>query len=334
MNSNFQPDMIIGKRKVTIIGAGFVGSSIAYALTLRDLAREIVLVDIDKGKAVGEALDIQHGIPYMGRSAVRAGDYSDCYDCDLIIITAGRNRKPGETRLDMINDNMSIMRNVVDSIKKYYSRGVVLVISNPVDVLTYLCGKWMGLPNGFVFGTGCLLDTSRIIRKVADYVNSNIENIKGFIIGEHGDAQIPVWSKFSVGGIQIDKYCKSMGIIWNEEVKRRIAEETKIMGATIISDKGRTHFGIATCVCSLADAILNQRPTIASVSSVLTGEYGIFNVALSVPSIIGVNGVERRLEENWSESESEAFLLTAEKLKSFLDDLDSRKRDFCSSYSF
>lgn len=334
MNSNFQPDMIIGKRKVTIIGAGFVGSSIAHALTLRDLAREIVLVDIDKGKAVGEALDIQHGIPYMGRSAVRAGDYSDCYDCDLIIITAGRNRKPGETRLDMIYDNMNIMRNVVDSIKQYYSRGVVLVISNPVDILTYLCAEWMGLPNGFVFGTGCLLDTSRIIRKVADYVNLGIENIKGFVIGEHGDAQIPVWSRFSVGGIQIDDYCKSMGIIWNEETKKSIAEETKTMGATIISDKGRTHYGIATCVCSLADAILNQRPTIASVSSLLTGEYGIYDVALSVPSIISVNGVERRLEESWSEIESEAFLLTAEKLKNFLEDLDGRKRDFCSSYVF
>ena len=326
--------MTIGKRKVTIIGAGFVGSSIAYALTLRDLAREIVLVDVIKDKAVGEALDIQHGIPYMGRSAVRAGDYSDCYDCDLIIITAGRNRKPRETRLDMINDNKSIMRDVVDSIKKYYSRGVVLVISNPVDILTYFCAEWMGLPNGLVFGTGCLLDTSRIIRKVADYVNLSIENIKGFIIGEHGDAQIPVWSRFYVGGIQIDEYCKSMEIIWDEETKKRIAEETKTMGATIISDKGRTHYGIATCVCSLADAILNQRPTVASVSSVLTGEYGIYDVALSAPSIIGVNGVERRLEESWSDTESEAFLLSGEKLKSFLEDLDGRKRDFCSSYVF
>lgn len=331
---NTQSGLTIGKRRVAIIGSGFVGSSIAYALTLRDLAREIVLIDINKDKAVGEALDIQHGIPYMGRSAVRAGDYSDCSDCDLIIITAGRNRKPGETRLDMINDNKSIMRSVVDSIKKYYTMGVVLVISNPVDILTYLCSEWMGLPNGFVFGTGCLLDTSRIIRKVADYVQLSIENIKGFIIGEHGDAQIPVWSRFSVGGIQIDEYCKSMGIIWNEETKKRIAEETKTLGATIISNKGRTHYGIATCVCSLADAILNQRPTVASVSSVLTGEYGISDVALSVPSIIGVNGVERRLEESWSETESEEFLVTAEKLKGFLEDLDGKKRDFCDSYVF
>ena len=154
----------IDNRKVAIIGAGFVGASIAYALTIRDLASEIVLVDIDRDKAKGEALDIQHGIAYMGTSSVRAGDYSDCKNCDLIIITAGRNRRVGEDRLDMIEDNIVTMKNVVDEIKKYYTHGAIMVVSNPVDILTYKCAEWMNLPNGKVFGTGCVLDTSRLIR--------------------------------------------------------------------------------------------------------------------------------------------------------------------------
>ena len=141
----------IDNRKVAIIGAGFVGASIAYALTIRDLASEIVLIDIDQKKANGEALDIQHGIPYMGTSSVRAGGYEDCKNCDLIIITAGRNRRVGEERLDMIEDNIGIMKDVVDEIKKYYTHGAIMVVSNPVDILTYKCDEWMGLPNGRVF---------------------------------------------------------------------------------------------------------------------------------------------------------------------------------------
>lgn len=151
----------INNRKVAIIGAGFVGSSIAYALTIRNLANEIILIDVNETRARGEAMDIQHGIPYMGTSSVRAGNYSDCRNCDLIIITAGRPRRPGETRLDMIADNIGIMKNVVDQIKPYYTHSVIMVVSNPVDIMTHMIDKWMGLPNGVVFGTGCILDTSR-----------------------------------------------------------------------------------------------------------------------------------------------------------------------------
>ncbi len=311
----------VGQRRVAIVGAGFVGASIAYALTLRNIAREIVLIDKDASKARGEAMDIQHGIPYMGRSAVYAGDYSDCANCDLIIITAGRNRRHGENRLDMITDNVAIMRNVVDSIKPYYTKGVILVISNPVDILTTLCDRWMGLPNGMVFGTGCLLDTSRTVRAVADYVNLSTEVIKGYVVGEHGDSQISLWDEFSIGGIQIDEYCTSVGIPWGENDKEKISENVKKMGSEIISAKGRTHYGIATCVCSLADAILHGRPTIASVTSVMSGEYGIDGVAMSVPSIIAVNGVEKRIEERWSEGELAAFNDAAAKLKNRLNEI-------------
>lgn len=311
----------LDNRKVAIIGAGFVGSSIAYALTIRNLASEIILVDVNKDRAHGEALDIQHGIPYMGTSSVRAGDYEDCANCDLIIITAGRARRPGETRLDMISDNIGIMKNVVDNIKKYYTHGVVMVVSNPVDILTYKVAEWMNLPNGKVFGTGCILDTSRLIRAIADYTNLNIEAIKCNIAGEHGDTQFPVWSRLSIAGIPMDEYCKNVGLDWGEKQQDELYEVVKTMGATIIGSKNRTHYGIATCVCSLADAVLNQRLTIAPVSSPLEGEYGISGVSISVPSIVGVNGVEHRLEEKWTDEELSKLRLSADKMRETIESL-------------
>ena len=305
----------IDNRKVAIIGAGFVGASIAYALTIRDLASEIVLVDIDRDKAKGEALDIQHGIAYMGTSSVRAGDYSDCKNCDLIIITAGRNRRVGEDRLDMIEDNIVTMKNVVDEIKKYYTHGAIMVVSNPVDILTYKCAEWMNLPNGKVFGTGCVLDTSRLIRAIADYTNLNTEVIKCNIVGEHGSSQFPEWSRLSIAGVPMDEYCENVGLEWGDKQKNEIYDQVLNMGATIIKAKGKTHYGIATCVCSLADAVLNQRLTVAPVTSPLQGEYGIENVAVSLPSIIGVNGVEHRLQEHWTETEIRKLQSSADKLR-------------------
>lgn len=304
----------INNRKVAIIGAGSVGSSIAYALTIRNLANEIILIDVNDKRARGEAMDIQHGIPYMGTSSVRAGNYSDCRNCDLIIITAGRARRPGETRLDMIADNIGIMKDVVDNIKPYYTHSVIMVVSNPVDIMTYMIDKWMGLPNGVVFGTGCILDTSRLIRCIADYTNLNTEAIKCSIVGEHGDSQFPVWSRLAIAGLTMEEYCENVGLEWNDQRKEFLHEQVRRMGADIIDAKGRTHYGIATCVCSLADAVLSQRPTIAPVSSPLQGEYGISGVSLSIPSIVSVRGVENRLEERWSSSEIRMLNNSAERL--------------------
>jgi len=197
----------IGNRKVAIVGAGYVGASIAYALALRDVAREIVLIDINNKKTDGEAKDIRHGLPAMGTADLYAGEYQDCVDCDLIIITAGRGRKPGESRLDLTNENVRIMRSVISEIKKYYTRGVILIVSNPVDILTFKASEWMGLPNGIVFGTGCILDSSRFVRSIADYIGLNTGVINGYVVGEHGDDQVPIWSHVTVGAIPIDEYC-------------------------------------------------------------------------------------------------------------------------------
>lgn len=314
--------VVVGNRKVAIVGAGYVGASIAYALALRDIAREIVLIDSNKEKAEGEAWDIRHGVSIIGTVDLYAGDYSDCADCDLIIITAGRNRRDGETRLDLIQDNVQILHEVIDSIKEHYTRGVILIISNPVDILTYKANEWMGLPEGMCFGSGCMLDSSRFVRNVADYVNLNIGVVNGYLIGEHGDSQIPIWSKLNIAGIPIDEYCEEMSLPWNEEIRKKIEQDTREMGGKIIHTKGRTHYGIATCVCCLADAVINMRPTIATVTSPMKGEYGIKGVALSVPSVIGSGGVQQKLREKWDIDEYKQFILAADKMRKVLENLE------------
>ena len=311
----------VGNRKVAIIGAGYVGSSIAFALAIRDIAREIVLIDVNQQKTDGEAKDIRHGLPALGTADLYAGDYADCADCDLIIITAGRGRREGESRIDLMDENIKIMRSVICNIKKYYTRGIILIISNPVDILTYKASEWMGLPDGMVFGTGTILDTSRFVRIIADYTGLSTGVVNGYIVGEHGDGQVPVWSHTTIGGIPIAEYCEEVKLPWNDDVRHEIAWRTKRMGAEIIAAKGRTHYGIAVCVCQLADAIINQRPLIASVSSVLMGEHGCRRVALSVPSVIGSSGVQQRIREKWSPEEYRGFFDAAESMRNVLSGL-------------
>lgn len=309
----------VRNRKVAIIGAGFVGSSIAYALALRDIAREVVLIDISRKRSEGEAWDIRHGIPALGTADIYAGDYSDCADCDLIIITAGRNRRPGESRLDLAVENIEVMRTIIDSIKPHYTHGVILIISNPVDILTQKASEWMGLTDGTVFGSGCILDTSRFVRCIADYVGLNTGMVNGYVVGEHGEGQVPVWSHVTVDGIPIGEYCSAMSITWDGEIRAMLAEKTRKMGTEIIKAKGTTHYGIATCVCYLADAVLNQKPVIASVTSPLAGEQDMHGVSLSVPSVVGPFGVQQKVQEKWASEEYRGFLNAVEEMRDFVE---------------
>ena len=295
MNSNL--------KKVSIIGCGYVGSSIAYALMMKELPDEIVLISRDQLKKEAEMLDIRHGIPYMGRCNIKTGTYADIKDSDLIVITSGRNRKPGESRLDLAQDNTKIAYPISQEIKKYYNTGVILVVANPVDIITAKYTEWLGLPKGKVFGTGCILDSSRFTNVLADYLKINPEVVNAQIIGEHGSSQIAMWSKVTVAGMPIDEYATSLDLKFDEQFKENVEQEVKDMGSTIIKGKGRTHYGIATCVCYIADAILNKRATIASVSSVLDGEYGIHGVAMSVPSIIMSEGIDRTLADYLNDKE-------------------------------
>lgn len=312
-------------RKVSIIGSGFVGASIAYALMLKGIAREIILVDAKKTSSLGEVLDIKHGIPYMGSAKIISGDYSDTQNSDLIIITAGRNRRPNEDRLSLASDNIKIVQNVIENLTPFYTRGVIMIVTNPVDIITKKVIEWTKLPKGYVFGTGCLLDSSRFTAKLSDFLKINTEVITAHVIGEHGKTQIPLWSKVVISGMPIDEYCSLMNILFTNVEKEQIATEVREMGTKIISYKDKTHYGIATAVCYLADAILNGRSTIASVSSISDGEFGITDVAISIPSVVGANGVERIIVERIDEEEFTALRESADYLKEFLQRINGKE---------
>lgn len=302
-------------KKVAIVGVGYVGAGIAYALMLKDTASEIVLIDSKADVANAEMLDIRHGISNMGRAKVYCGDYSDISDCDLIVVTAGRNRRPNETRLDMASDNIKIAESTVSEMKKYYKQGVILVVSNPVDVITHYIAKEMNLPEGRVFGTGCILDSSRLISLISEYVGLTPEFISATIVGEHGNSQVALWDEVKVSNIPFDEFCNAENLVCDAETKEKMAKKVLTMGTEIIGGKGKTYYGIATCVCYLADAILNKRCITACVSSSLSGKKIGENVTLSLPSLVDGNGVKLVLPIDISEKEKIHLKNSAEQIK-------------------
>lgn len=300
---------MISVRKIAIIGAGYVGSSIAYSLMLRELADEIVMIDLNVEHAQGEAEDIVHGISYMGVCKVYQGNYQDCINCNMIIITAGINRKSGQTRMDLIDANLKIINEVVAGVKPYYTDSVILVVSNPVDIMTYAVAKKLGVDSKKVLGTGCILDTSRFICQLADYVELSINSIQAMIVGEHGERQIPLWSRVSVANSSIEEYCEMSNMMWDQKVKDKIMKNVREMGADIIAKKERTHYGIATCVCYLVDSIMNNHKIVVPVCSTLENQYmGVNDLAISVPTVVGREGVICHLHQEWEPKEIEQFL--------------------------
>lgn len=311
------------KSKVAIIGAGFVGAASAYAIALKKVCSELVLIDVNADKAIGEAADIAHGLPFLGSMDVYAGDYSCVRDCDVIVITAGANRKVEETRLDLAKKNTAIAKGITESMMKYYNGGVILVVANPVDILTYMISKWTGLPKGMVLGSGTTLDTIRLRSALASLTGIDCTNIHGYIIGEHGDSQVPVWSNTHIAGIEISDYCTNNGIAFNEDVKSHILNEIKKGGADIIKRKGATYYGVAVCVATLVDSLLRDSDTIRTVSTVLDGEFGVSDVALSLPTIIGSSGAKKVLLPNITDAELSLFHKSAEACKAVLEECDN-----------
>ncbi|MBP0979461.1 MAG: L-lactate dehydrogenase [Oscillospiraceae bacterium] len=310
-------------KKISIIGAGAVGSNIAYSLVIKNLAKNIALIDINNKLVQAEVLDIKHGISCFGDVNIKVGTYQDdIKDSDIIIVTAGRSRRPGETRLDMIVENLKISKIIAENIKKYYNNNKIIVVSNPVDIITYQISKILDINKNLIFGTGCSLDTSRFIFSIADYISCPISDVSGLVIGEHGDSQVIVWSQTKIKNILIDDYCKSNNILFDQEIKSKIENDVIKMGANIISGKNKTHFGISTCVCHLVDIILNNKKQIISLSSCLDGEFGLCGVSLSLPFVLGQDGVEK-LEEsickNLTLEEKSKLIKSGNNLKEFLD---------------
>jgi L-lactate dehydrogenase len=307
------------RSKIVIIGAGFVGASTAFALSLHQMANELVLIDVLKDKAVGEAMDINHGLPFLGQMSVYAGDYSDCADCDAIIITAGASRKPGESRIDLARKNIVIVKEITDNIMKYYTRGVILVVSNPVDILTYKVQKWSGLPNGKVLGTGTVLDSSRFRYLLSRRFDVDIKNVHGYIIGEHGDSQLPLWSATHIAGKNVNEYLDDPASGFTNDDKLAIAENVKGSGAEIIKKKGATYYAIAVAINTIIESMLKNQNTIRTVCSVINGEYGIRDVALSLPAIVNSDGVKNIFNLKLTIGEQTALEYSSDQLKSVLE---------------
>lgn len=304
------------KGKVTVVGAGNVGSAVAYTLMLSGLVSEIVLVDINKDKAEGDALDMSHGISFVTPVRITAGDYSEIKNSDMVIITAGANQKDGEKRTDLLRRNAGIFESIVSEIMKYCSDDTLLmVVTNPVDILTYITYKISGFPKNRVIGSGTVLDTSRLKYLIGENANIDKRNVHTYIIGEHGDSEVAAWSVTGIAGMNIDEYCKSGKCICDSICKEEYFSKTKNAAYEIIKKKGSTYYAIALAVKRIAECIIGDENSILTVSSLLEGEYGISDICLSVPTIVSSKGAERILSVDFSDEEIKGLRSSAQELK-------------------
>ena len=277
--------------KISVIGAGFVGSTVAYTLVMKGVASEIVLVDVNLERAEGEAMDISHGAPFAKSSVIRAGSYEDTKGSDVVIITAGTNQKPGETRIDLITRNAAIMRDVAGRVGEQSPNAVILVISNPVDVMTYVARQVTGFPKNRVIGSGTVLDSSRFRYLLANRFDIDPRNVHGYIMGEHGDSEFPAWSLVNIAGMSLDEASDLFNKEINDEVRQSIADSTRNAAYEIINRKGATYYGIGMSATRIVEAIVRDERSIMTVSSLLHGEYDIDDLYLSVPAILGEHGI-------------------------------------------
>lgn len=305
-------------RKVAVVGCGFVGAASAFALMQSGLFSEMVLIDSDPAKAEGEALDISHGVPFAKPIKIYAGGYDDIKNASLIIITAGANQKPGETRLDLVKKNISIFKSILPEIKKRNFRGILLIVANPVDILTTVAQKLSGLPENRVFGSGTVLDTARLKSELGAHLNVDPRSVHAFIIGEHGDSEIAAWSSANVSGIPLHKFCEMRGHFNHDEAVQKIAVDVKNSAYEIIKRKRATYYGIAMSVKRICEAIVRDEKSILPVSSMMHGEYGIEGISLSMPAIVGKDGIETLVPLQLSETEKADLQKSAKTLQDTL----------------
>lgn len=311
---------MINIRKAAVIGCGFVGSSIAFALMQKRIFSEMVLIDVNRKKAEGEAMDLSHGLPYTGTMMeIYAGNYDDIVDCSMIIITAGANQKPGETRMDLIDKNVGIMKGIIEEITKRGCEGILLVVSNPVDVLSYAALKMSGFPSSRVIGSGTVLDTARLKYQLSRYLKVDSRSVHAVIVGEHGDSELAVWSGANISGIDLEHFCELMGQKDYGKRTEQIYTDVRDSAYEIIERKGATYYGIAMAVGRIAESIIRDEHSVLPVSVLLEGEYGLSGLSLSVPSIIGKNGVEKVLNIPLNGKEIGQLERSAEQMKKVIE---------------
>lgn len=308
-------------KKVTIIGAGFVGSTTAYTLMLSGLISEIVLIDKNRSKAEGEVMDLNHGMPFVRPVRIYHGDYNDCKDSDIVIITAGVSQKPGESRMDLVNKNVDIFKDIISQITKSTFDGILLVVTNPVDVLTYVSYKLSGFSKNKVIGSGTVLDTARFRYMLGNHVGVDPRNIHAYILGEHGDTEVATWSLTNIAGIPMDAYCKDCRRCNGMISKYEIYHDVKNAAYKIIEMKGSTYYAVALAVRRIVEAILRDENSILTVSSLLEGQYGLTGICMSVPTVVNSKGIEKIIDVPVSDSERESLKESGTSLKEVIKTL-------------
>ncbi len=310
-----------GKRKVGLVGLGNVGASFAYALMIREVATELVLVDVNREKAEGEAMDLNHGLQFGSPMRIRVGEYPDLAECNVVVICGGASQKPGETRLDLLSRNAAIFRSIVPQIVKYNPHGIILIATNPVDILTYISLKESGLKPSQVIGSGTILDTSRFRHLLGQYYDVDPRSVHAYIIGEHGDSEIPVWSLANIGGVRLAKFAPLGNKVYDQAAMDKLFISVRDAAYEIIKRKGSTYYAIGLGLVSIVEAILGNYRSVLSVSTLMTGQYGITDICLSLPCVVGTNGVEEVLTLPLNEMEEKGFRNSADKLTSTLASL-------------
>ncbi len=313
---------MINDRKVAVVGCGFVGSSSAFALMQSGLFSEMVLIDVDRARAEGEALDIAHGVPFASPMRIYAGDYADAADAAIIVVTAGAAQKPGETRLDLVNKNVGIFKSIIPQIRESGFEGILLIVSNPVDVLTYAAIRMSGLPEGRVIGSGTVLDTARLKFMLGQHLSVDPRDVHAYIMGEHGDSEFAAWSSAMVAGVPLNTFCEMLGHRDHKAAEERIAENVKMSAYEIIEKKRATYYGIAMSVRRICTAIMRDEDCVLPVSSLMVGEYGLNDIAISMPTIIGKDGVVCRVPVSLSPDELAKLNDSAAALRAIMDQVD------------
>ncbi len=312
----------INIRKAAVVGCGFVGAATAFALMQSGLFSELVLIDSDKEKAEGEALDISHGMPFAKPMDIYAGDYDDITDANLVIVTAGAGQKPGETRLDLVKNNVAIFKKIIPEISKRNFGGILLIVANPVDILTYAAVKISGLPESRVFGSGTVLDTARLKYILGEHLGVDSRSVHAFILGEHGDSEIAAWSSVNVSGVPLDDFCEMRGHHDHQKGMHDIAEGVKNSAYEIIKKKKATYYGIAMSVRRICEAIILNQKSILPVSHMQHGAFGIDDVAISMPAIIGKDGIEAEVPIRLNETEQAALVKSSNALKAVIESIE------------
>ena len=309
--------------KITIIGAGQVGSTIAYALTLKQLASEIVLIDIAKDRAMGEAMDIRQGTPFIGPVFVHDGDYIDAKDSDIVILTSGVARKPGQSRLDLAQTNVDITKSIIPEITKVAPDALYVIVANPVDILTYQFVKTSGIPSNHIFGTGTLLDTARFRARIAETYKVGQENVHGYVFGEHGDSSFVPWSIANIGSVPVEKFASSLREKTGPSFSKDDVEDyIRKSGGIIIAAKKCTNYGIGVSTAALVEALNYENDSVMSISTYLDGEYGIKDICLSIPVLVNSKGLTSHIEAPITDEEVAKLRHSADCLRAVIDQLN------------